>query len=139
MENTDFQHRIECQFDSYCKTVLRNALRSILRHRRYRAKYEIPYDSLLIGTINERKHYDQYFQNDVTFHLTADVDILLQKSLADAIRALSEEQRLILMPYYFLGESDYDIAKELHMVRRTVSRRRNAALLFLQRILKDGE
>lgn len=132
MAALDFQQRIERQFDSYCRTILKNTLRTLLAQRRRKIFHEFPLDIDTLRIITE--------PNETTYSLHAYkldqwTTALLEDIVADAIMSLSEDQRRIILLYYFLGHSDYEIADELNMVRRTVSRHRNRALSSLRDFL----
>lgn len=133
MAALDFQHRIEKQFDSYCRTILKNTLRTLLAQRHRRASHESPLDIDTFRIITEP--YDLAYTLR-PHQLDPWTTALLGDIVADAIMSLSEDQRRIILLYYFLGFSDYEIADELNMVRRTVSRYRNKALSSLRDFLE---
>ena len=138
VDTMDFQNRIEHQFDGYCRTVLRNVLRTLLAERRRRASREIP-----LGPTDLNKLCAAFDAPEMrTMHahqLDQWTSALLDDMIAEAIHSLDDEQRTIILLYYFLGRSDYQIADEMDLVRRTVSRRRAKALSILKEYLRREE
>ena len=132
MAAVDFQQRIERQFDSFCRTVLKNTLRTLLAQRRRKISYELPLDIDTLQIVIEPYESIHPLHAHKLDQWTA---ALMEDIVADAIMSLSEDQRRIILLYYFLGRSDYEIADELNMVRRTVSRHRNRALSSLRDFL----
>ena len=133
MDTTDFQNRIEHQFDGYCRKVLKNSLRTLLAERRRRSSREIPLEPTDIDSLYSETRLIHSHQLDQW------TSALLDDLIAEAIRSLDDEQRTIVLRYYFLGRSDYQIADEMDMVRRTVSRRRMKALSALKDYLNKEE
>ncbi len=138
MDTMEFQNRIEHQFDGYCRKVLKNALRTLLAERRRRASREIPLKPTDINQL-----YADFDAPEMIRKPAHQLDqwtcALVDDLIAEAIRSLDDEQRTIILLYYFLGRSDYQIADELAMVRRTVSRRRIKALSTLKEYLSKEE
>lgn len=138
IDTIEFQNRIERQFDGYCRTVLKNSLKSLLVERRRRVSREIVLEPVEIDRL--------YSKSDVSetrlihaHQLDQWTSVLLDDLIAEAIYNLDDEQRTIILLYYFLGRSDYQIADEMDMVRRTVSRRRMKALYALKDYLNKEE
>lgn len=138
MDTMEFQNRIEHQFDSFCRTVLKNVLRTQLAERRRRASREISVEPTDINKlyaafdVPEMRPLHAHQLDQWTFALLDDLT-------AEAIRSLEDEQRTIILLYYFLGRSDYQIADEMDLVRRTVSRRRMKALSILKEYMCKEE
>ncbi len=138
MDTTDFQNRIEHQFDGYCRKVLKNSLRTLLAERRRRTSREIPLEPTDIDSLYSAS--DAPETRLIHAHqLDQWTSVLLDDLIAEAIRSLDDEQRTIVLRYYFLGRSDYQIADEMDMVRRTISRRRLKALSALKDYLNKEE
>lgn len=131
IDTIEFQNRIERQFDGYCRTVLKNSLKSLLVERRRRVSREIVLELVEIDRLYSK--YDVSETRLIHAHqLDQWTSVLLDDLIAEAIYSLDDEQRTIILLYYFLGHSDYQIADEMDMVRRTVSRRRMKALYALK-------
>ncbi len=62
--------------------------------------------------------------------------------LGEALTALPDEKRDIVLLSYFLDMNDREIAEKLNMVRRTVQHRRTSSLSEIRRrleVLEDGK
>ena len=70
--------------------------------------------------------------------LQYDVAINNEK-LADALTALPDDERDIVLLAYFLDMSDQEIADKLNMVRRTVQYRRTSSLKEMKQRLEVNE
>ena len=60
------------------------------------------------------------------------------KLLLEAIRALPEERRKIVLLYYFEGLTDIEIAKQLNISRSTVQYRRTSSFEQLKKYLEEN-
>ena len=56
----------------------------------------------------------------------------------EAIRALPEERRKIVLLYYFEGLTDIEIAKQLNISRSTVQYRRTSSFEQLKKYLEEN-
>ena len=55
--------------------------------------------------------------------LSGDVILIEDDRLAEALNALPQDGRDILLMYFFLDMADREIAERIHMARRTVNAR----------------
>ena len=138
MVTKEQRERIEHQFDAFCVHVLSNASRRLrTKRRRLMAKETLmepleidrQYSALNI-TDSDMVHGHQL--DPWTYALLSDL-------IAEALDSLDEEQRAIILRYYFLNQSDYQIADQIDLARRTVTRRRVKALAALRAYLDRGE
>lgn len=72
--------------------------------------------------------YDRYPWEYNTFILGGDVILIENDLLADALNALPQDNRDILLMYWFLELADREIGERLSLSRRTVNNRRAAGL-----------
>ena len=56
--------------------------------------------------------------------------------IAEALQALSERKRNVILLSYFLDMSDADIAREMNLVRSTVHEHRKRSLKILREIME---
>ena len=88
------------------------------------------------GNLEERQLYtvDKYFQDEEAepSYQMAGKEIT-PKLLLEAIRALPEERRKIVLMYYFEGLTDVEIGKQLNISRSTVQYRRTSSFEQLDR------
>lgn len=86
-------------FDSFCKKVLKceafNGYREISR----RKKHSIPFSELPEDAMEQLAAYDRYPWEYNTFILGGDVILIESDLLADALNALPQENRDILLMY----------------------------------------
>ena len=78
MEQSSFEKklRIRKQFDSFCKTLLKNEMIDYERARSYRLKYEISFSELTQEELNRMSTMDEYIVESEIFHvLDYDVEV----------------------------------------------------------------
>ncbi|WP_088808723.1 MULTISPECIES: RNA polymerase sigma factor [Listeria] len=130
------KHRVHKQhtFDAYCKKVLKNEVRNIYKELERKRQRETslslvsPSELFKLGFIKK----DELFMSDKLIVVQECEVIIKSEVIRNGILELPETFRQVVIYYYFLGMSDYEIAEKLGMVRRTVSRWRNQALSLLQ-------
>ena len=137
MDTTDFQNRIEHQFDGYCRKVLKNSLRTLLAERRRRSSREIPLEPTDIDSL--------YSASDApetrlihSHQLDQWTSALLDDLIAEAIRSLDDEQRTIVLRYYFLGRSDYQDRRRNGYGSTHGIAQKNESALRLERLSEQG-
>ncbi len=114
-------------FDSFVKSVIRNAGRNIVHAEKRESSY-ILIDSDTVGhaldTYSiEENNFSKYIitdRNGYSYDLT-------DKSLYDAILLLTEGQKEVLIMEFWYGMKLNEIAKELKITRRAVSSRKKNA------------
>ena len=109
-------------FDSFCKKVLKceacNGYREISR----RKKHSIPFSELPEDAMEQLAAYDRYPWEYNTFILGGDVILIENDLLADALNALPQDNRDILLMYWFLELADREIGERLSLSRKTADR-----------------
>ena len=73
--SSEQQSRIRKQFDSFCKTLLKNEMIDYERERNYRLKYEISFSELTQKELRQLEIMDDYIVESEMFHVF-DYDIL---------------------------------------------------------------
>lgn len=136
MNHTQFEWRIRCEFNGYCKQVLRNELKDALRERKRRSRREVNFSSLTPHEENQLRTMDKYFDNTEDGFCAGGLKIS-EKLLADALHALPEEKRQTVLLYYFFGMNDAQIAEEMKIPRSTVQYRRTSSFPLLKRYLEE--
>lgn len=114
-------------FDSFVKSVIRNAGRNIVHAEKRESSY-ILIDSDTVGhaldTYSiEENNFSKYIITDRNGY-SCD---LTDKSLYDAILLLTEGQKEVLIMEFWYGMKLNEIAKELKITRRAVSSRKKNA------------
>lgn len=79
--------------------------------------------------------YDRYPWEYNTFILGGDVILIENDLLADALNALPQDNRDILLMYWFLELADREIGERLSLSRRTVNNRRQQAYELLKKLM----
>jgi len=125
-------------FESYCKSVLRHEACNLQREKERREQREISLQTLPEEVLEQLAVMDEYPWEHTEFDVGGEVILIKDPRLAAALELLPEQDRRILLMYWCLDMTDWEIAAELHMARRTVnSHRRNAGHLL--RKLLGGE
>lgn len=138
MENThDFEKTIEHQFDSFCKTVLRNQARNLYAENKRRSKILISIELLSQSELCQLAIYDTY-EAECIFISTYDYDIPIEDVLiAQAIESLSKRQQDIILLSFFLDMKDVDIAMLMNLAKSTVHYHKENALKELRKFMEE--
>ncbi|WP_269411390.1 RNA polymerase sigma factor [Lentibacillus daqui] len=133
------QSVIRRQFDSFCKTVLRNAARDIYREINRQNKTLIILSALSQDKLNQLSMYETY-ETDVHYFFLNGYAVKVKDFLiANAIQSLPERNQLIVLCFFFLEMSDTEIANELGIARATVYYHKKKALEKIKNYLKEHE
>ena len=129
-----YEHK-QHAFDSFCKKVLKceayNGYREISR----RQKREVPLSELPEDAMEQLAAYDRYPWEYTPFTVGGDVILIENDYLADALNALPQDNREILLMYWFLEMADREIADRLHLARKTVNNRRLKSYRLLKELM----
>ena len=79
--------------------------------------------------------YDRYPWEYNTFILGGDVILIENDLLADALNALPQDNRDILLMYWFLEMADREIAERMNMARKTINNRRLKSYRLLKELM----
>ena len=143
MELTPSQKKtVRHQFDSFCRKVLREEARDYLRELMRRAAHEVPLSELSEEQMERLYALDEYPSEAIHFDVQGYDVAINNEKLADALTALPDDKRDIVLLAYFLDMSDQEIADKLNMVRRTVQSRRTSSLKELKlrlEVKEDGQ
>ena len=106
----------QCAFQKFCKSVLHNEACNAHEEIRRRRVREVTFSDLALYEERQLYTVDKYFQDEEAepSYQMAGKEIT-PKLLLEAIRALPEERRKIVLLYYFEGLTDIEIAKQLNM------------------------
>ena len=107
-----------------------------IRRRRVR---EVTFSDLALYEERQLYTVDKYFQDEEAepSYQMAGKEIT-PKLLLEAIRALPEERRKIILLYYFEGLTDIEIGKQLNISRSTVQYRRTSSFEQLKKYLEEN-
>lgn len=130
------QITVQHQFDSFCKKILREKYRDCVREAQRRLKYEISFSELSPQEMEQLYVMDEYSTDSHNFSVLG-YDIAVKVELiSEALTALPERKRDIILLSYFLDMNDQEIAETLDMVRRNVQYQRTSSLKQLKKLLE---
>ena len=125
------------QFDRKCKLALDGEVVDYDRHMDYRRKHEILFSELSECQTGKLSVVDEYNETSYFFK-TCEYDVKVKSSLlAEALNALTDRKREVILLSYFMEMSDAAIARKMNLVRSTVHEHRTrsvrpARTLFLK-------
>ena len=130
-------HEIHKQhtFDSFCKKVLVHEANNGHRDINRRASIEISMSDLPEEAMEQLAVNDDYPWEHTSFLIDDAVIVIKNDRLAEALEALPQKERDIILMYWFLDMADRDIADSLNMARRTVNRHRQDAYQLLRKLM----
>lgn len=138
MANTsDYEKTIEHQFDSFCKTVLRNHARNIYEeNRRWQSRF-ISLEALTPADLAKLCSFDNY-EAECIFFTACDYEIPIEDiMIAQAIESLSKRQQDIILLSFFLEMKDVDIATMMNLAKSTVHYHKENALEELRKFMEE--
>ncbi len=130
-------HEIERQqaFDSFCKKVLKNEAANGHREINHRANIEISMSDLPEEALEQLAVYDDYPWEYTSFPVGNETVLVRDDRLAEALEAIPEKERNIILMYFFLEMADREIADQMGIARRTVNDRRQNAYRLLKKLM----
>ena len=129
-----YEHK-QHTFDSYCKKAVKHEAWNAYAQIRRRGLREISLSSLPEEAMAQLAVYDCYSWDHTPFPVRGTVILIEDDRLAEALNALPQEDRDIVLMYWFLGMADREIAEEINMARRTVNTRRQKAYRLLKELM----
>ncbi len=122
-------------FDCFCKKVLKNEAANGHREINYRANMEISMSDLPEEALEQLAVYDEHPWEYTSFPVGKETVLVKDDRLAEALAAIPERERNILLMYFFLEMADREIADETGVARRSVNRHRQSAIRLLQKLM----
>lgn len=140
--SSEKQSRIRKQFDSFCKTLLKNEMIDYERERSYRLKHEISFSELTQEELSRMTNTDEYIVESEVFRVL-DYDVEVKDELiGEALKYLPEKKRNVILLSFFMDMTDTEIAKHMNLVRSTIHHHRVSSLQALKKIMegiRNGE
>ncbi|MFG5465329.1 sigma-70 family RNA polymerase sigma factor [Enterococcus faecalis] len=127
---------IEKQFDSYCKTVLRNKARDIYREKEKCAAKQVLLSEIPEQVLDGLAVYDDYLVDSVTMTVAGVLVTIRDVTVALAVGSLHDTIRKVVLMYFFLDMSDTEIADYLNVARGTVYYYRQKGLKQIKKYLE---
>lgn len=137
MKYSDHEKKLEHQFDSYCKTVLRNFARDIYAAENFRNSLFISIDTLTEDQLSKFSFADEY-NIDYSHFPTSGEDVFIKHFLiAQAVASLSEQKQDIILLSYFLHLTNAAIASLMNLSESTIHYHKVNALNELRTYLEE--
>jgi RNA polymerase sigma factor, sigma-70 family len=133
--NSHEEHK-QHTFDSFCRKILKYRARDYFRALKRQAEKEISFSELSEQDLAKLSVTDEYFKDAFSFSVQGYEVSVSDEQLAEALNTLSADRRDIILLAFFLGMNDREIAEQLNLVRRTVSRRRVSILQEIKKIME---
>lgn len=130
------------QFDSFCKKVIREEARNYIKHIAWRSEHEESLSELSGEQMSQLYVMDEYPSDQTQFSVRGYSVAVKNTRLADALAALPEDKREIVLLSYFLDMTDQEIADSMNLVRSTVQYKRTSSLKEMKKrmeVTDDGE
>ena len=122
-KSSSYENSVGCRFDYFCKKVLKGErIDSELSEK----------DLSQLNTIDEYNMENDCFQ-------VLGYDIAVKDELiAEALQALTEKKRNVILLSYFMDMNDTEIAKEMNLVCSTIYEHRKKALDLLKKAMEEN-
>ena len=134
--SSEKQSRIRKQFDSFCKTLLKNEMIDYERERSYRLKHEVSFSELTQEELSRMTNTDEYIVESEVFRVL-DYDVEVKGELiGEALKYLPEKKRNVILLSFFMDMTDTEIAKHMNLVRSTIHHHRVSSLQALKKIME---
>lgn len=126
------------QFDRKCKLALKGETVDYERHLAYLRKHETLFSELSEQEMESLSIFDEY-ELEKSYFRAGGYDVEVKNALlAEALTALTERKRDIILLSYFMEMNDADIARKLNLVRSTVHEHRTRSLEILKIMLEEN-
>ena len=130
------KERIQHQYDALAKKTLVGEAKSHRRTLAKRAAREVTFSDLSESELAQLFTTDEYESDYFRFQVSG-FDVLVKNELlAEALNALPERKRDIILLSYFLDMSDAEIGELLNVLRKNVFRHRKSALAKIKQYLE---
>ena len=122
-------------FDAFCKRTIRNESANAFRQVRVQQNRFVSLSDLSEEGSEALATYDLYPWEYTSFPVGGDVILIKDDRLADALTALPQRFRDILLMYWFLDMADREIAERMNLARKTINNRRLKSYRLLKELM----
>lgn len=133
----ELEETIECQFDSFCKTVLRNYARDLYNEINRRNKTMVSLELATPAELATLAIFDKHDFDAISQIVHGQLVSIYDDVIADAIESLTLRQKDIILLSYFAEMSNAEIATLLELSESTVHYHKKRALAKLRNYMKD--
>ena len=132
------QEKIEYQFDSFCKTVLRNEARDMRsEEKRWNEKF-VSLDELAEEQMSALCACDHYELETFIFHTHGHIISVEDAEIAGAVAKLPERQRDAILLSYFLDLKDVEVAELMDIKGSTLHYHKAKAFEALRKFMEEA-
>ena len=128
---------IQHQYDALAKKTLKGAAKNYQIELAKRAAREVSFSDLSESELAQLFTTDEYESDYFRFGVSGFDVFVKNELLAEALNALPEKKRNIVLLSYFLDMSDAEIGDLLNVVRSTIFRHRKTALAKIKQCLEE--
>lgn len=137
LKPSDFQKTIQCQFDCKLKKVVKGVVRNYRKELARRQAKEVSFCELPEIVVEKLIVWDDYESEYTMFDVCGTEIRVLDEELAEALKQLPEQNRNIVLMFFFLDMSDSEIGEKLNINRSTSYRHRRNSLEEIKKQLKE--
>lgn len=139
MEFSDSQiEDIQCQFDWFCKKVMRNKALDIDRKNKKENS-----ERGVILSVEDREiflaSYDEYFFERMKYEACGYVVYVKEDRLVNILNSLPDKKRNVLLLWHLAGLSDEEIAETLNITKKTLSEYKSRLIAKCKEIAEKDE
>jgi len=139
MDSNIFDSKLEQSFDSFCKKVINNESKNILKKYQRLSNHEANLSSLSPTEKQELASEDSYSEYEMVFIFAGNMLIVHDPDLARAISSLSPKWREVILLSFFLGYTDAQIGRKLNVTKEAIRYRKDMAINKLKEMLEEIE
>ena len=136
MYTLDFIRYQENRFDSFCKTVIRNASVDSMRSRKTREMRFSSLEDLQDNHLAQEITQDHYATYSKLYRVKGIEVKILDEQIGEALQYVLPNQRAVLLLSYFKEYTDMEIARLLGISHKTVAYRKKNAMQKLKSLLE---
>ena len=126
------------QFDRLCQLALDGEAADYFRHLEYRANYEVNFSDMTEQELDSIFVMDEYNLDNSHFQVLG-YDIEVKDTLlVEALQALTEKKRNVVLLSYFLEMTDVEIARKMNLVHSTIREHRIRSLELLKKLMEKN-
>lgn len=133
-----YEAQIQHQFDRLCHLVLKGEAANYHKHMEYRRTHEIFFSEMSEMDISKLFVMDEYNTDNYWFQVLGYEIEVKDTFIAEALQALTEKKRNVILLSYFMEMSDTEIARKMNVVCSTVHEHRTRSLELLKNILEGN-
>ena len=126
------------QFDRLCQLALDGEAANYYRHMEYRRNHEVNFSEMTEKDLYSIFVVDEYNLDSSHFQVLG-YDIEVKDTLlVEALQALTEKKRNVVLLSCFLDMTDAEIAREMKLVHSTIREHRMRSLELLKKLMEEN-